>query len=77
MSGKRCGLISVSEYSDPQFILEYLTGVCHLLAMEPIRLSRFPYLGVGGQGDVSDDPVFRPLRACHEMAERLASALAG
>ena len=75
LSNTPCGLIGVTEYSNPQGILEYLADVSRLLGLKTITLDRFPYLGVGGQGDLDNDDVFHPLAACGTMAERLIAAL--
>lgn len=75
LSGKPCGLIGVTEYSNPQGILEYLSDVSRLLGLAAVSLDRFPYLGVGGQGDLDNDGVFRPLAACETLAANLVTAL--
>jgi len=53
LKGKPCGLIGVSEYSNPHQILEYLFDFCTVLKMKPVVLEKFPYMGVAGQGDVN------------------------
>lgn len=68
LEGKPCALIGVAEYSNPVQILEYLTDFCLLMKMEPLRLKSFPYYGIGGQGDIGADAIFRPLDRCREMA---------
>jgi len=73
--GKPCGLVAVAEYSNPHAILEYLHDVCLLLKMRPVELSTFPYLGVGGHGELECDEVFRPFERCQELAESLVSAV--
>ena len=73
--GLPCGLIAVAEYSNPHAILEYLHDVCLLLKMRPIELTSFPYLGVGGHGQLETDAVFRPFERCGELAESLVSAV--
>ena len=75
LSGKPCGLIAVTEYSSPQGMLEYLTDVARLLGMEPVTLDRFPYLGVGAQGDPERDRIFDPLSACGQLAAGLTFAV--
>ena len=68
---KPCGLIGVCEYSNPQVILEYLHDFCTLLKMRPMRLSLFPYLGVGAHGEIEQDEIFHPI----ERSKQLAAAL--
>jgi len=71
LKNKPCGLVGVAEYSNPHQMLEYLNDFCTLLNMNPVRISKFPYLGVGGQGDVTKDEIFKPF----ERSKDLASAL--
>ncbi|MFC2078397.1 flavodoxin family protein [Candidatus Bipolaricaulota bacterium] len=74
-AGKPCGLVGVAEYSNPQEILEYLHDFCLLLGMQPVTLSSFPYLGVGGHGKLEKDDVFHPFGRAREMAVELISAV--
>ena len=76
LSGKPCGLVAVTEYSSPQGLLEYLADVSRLLGLAPVMLNRFPYLGVGAEGDPEKDRIFDPLGACAELASRLVVAAA-
>jgi multimeric flavodoxin WrbA len=71
LSGKPCGLIGVAEYSNPHQILEYLHDFCTVLKMSPVVLDRFPYLGVAGQGDITEDEVFHPFERCKDLAGAL------
>ena len=71
LAGKPCGLIGVAEYSNPQQILEYLNDFCTVLKMRPVRIDRFPYLGVVGQGDVEQDAVFHPFERSMDLADAL------
>lgn len=73
LADKPCGLIAVAEYSNPQVILEYLHDVCLLLNMRPIGLPSFPYLGVGGHGELEKDRVFRPFERARELAAELVA----
>ena len=70
--GKPCGLVAVAEYSNPHVILEYLHDFCMLLKMKPIELPTFPYLGVGGHGDLEADEIFHPFERARELAVELA-----
>ncbi len=70
--GKACGLVGVCEYSNPQVILEYLHDFCRLLRMDPVRLTAFPYLGVGVHGEPDQDEIFQPLKRAKELATALA-----
>ena len=76
LAGKPCGLVAVSEYSNPQFVLEYLHDACLLLGMRPVRLGAFPYIGVGGHGDLDNDVTFRPMERARDLGRELARILA-
>lgn len=76
LAGKPCGLVAVSEYSNPQSVLEYLHDACLLLGMCPVRLGAFPYMGVGGHGDLDSDSTFRPLERALDLGRELARILA-
>jgi len=75
LADKPCGLVAVAEYSTPQTILEYLHDFCLLLKMRPVALTAFPYLGVGGHGNLETDTVFSPLERARQLAERLLNAM--
>ena len=49
LAGKPCGLVGAAGYSNPHGMLEYLRDFCTVLKMRPVRLDRFPYLGVAAQ----------------------------
>jgi multimeric flavodoxin WrbA len=68
LSGKPCALVGTAEYSNPHQILEYLHDFCTVLGMSPVRLKRFPYLGVAGQGDVQRDVTFNPFERSKDLA---------
>ena len=71
LRGKPCGLVGVTEYSNPHQVLEYLHDFCTVLNMCPVLLDRFPYLGVAGQGDVEQDVTFHPFERSWDLAEAL------
>jgi len=71
---KPCGLVAVAEYSNPHVILEYLHDFCMLLKMRPVELRSFPYLGVGGHGELESDEIFRPFERANELAGALVAA---
>ncbi len=71
LSGKPCALVGTAEYSNPHQILEYLHDFCTVLGMRPVRLKRFPYLGVAGQGDVHRDVTFNPFERSKDLAEAI------
>jgi len=71
LAGTLCGLVAVAEYSNPQGVLEYLNDLCHLLGMSPASIPGFPYLGVGGHGDIAEDDVFHPFERARELADVL------
>jgi multimeric flavodoxin WrbA len=75
LADKPCGLIAVAEYSNPQVILEYLHDVCLLLKMKPVELPSFPYLGVGGHGELEKTEVFQPFARCKELAAAMVEAI--
>ena len=72
---KPCGLVAVAEYSNPHVLLEYLHDFCLLLKMQPVELHAFPYLGVGGHGDLDRDEIFRPFERAKDLAEALVAAV--
>ncbi len=71
LKNKPCGLVGVAEYSNPHQMLEYLNDFCTLLNMSPVRISKFPYLGVSGQGDVTKDDIFKPFERSKDLAAAL------
>jgi len=75
LAGKPCGLVAVAEYSNPHAILEYLHDFCLLLKMKPVQLPTFPYLGVGGHGDLESDETFHPFERAAELGLKLAAML--
>jgi len=77
LKGKPCGLIGVAEYANPHYILEYLHDACTVLKMNPLRLDRFPYLGVAGQGDVRRDTTFNPFERSKDLAAALVREVNG
>lgn len=74
LRGKPCGLVAAAEYSNPQAMLEYLHDASLLLGMAPVRLARYPYLGVAAHGDLETDAVFRPFQAAEELGRALVGA---
>ncbi len=75
LKNKPCGLVGVAEYSNPHQMLEYLNDFCTLLNMNPVRISKFPYLGVSGQGDVTKDEIFKPFERSKDLAAALIKEL--
>jgi multimeric flavodoxin WrbA len=75
LKGKPCGLVAVTEYSNPHIMLEYLHDFCTVLGMKPVLLDKFPYLGVAGQGDITKDSVFNPFDKSRELAQILFNEL--
>lgn len=73
-AGKPCGLVAVAEYSTPQVILEYLHDFCLLLKMQPITLTSFPYIGIGGHGELESDNVFAPFERAIQLAAGIVKA---
>jgi multimeric flavodoxin WrbA len=71
--GKPCGLVAVTEYSNPQMMLEYLHDFCSVLGMRPVLLTKFPYLGVGSRGNIEKDTTFAPLERVKELAAALSA----
>lgn len=71
LKGKPVGLVAVAEYSNPHVILEYLHDFVTLLKMRPVQLDHFPYLGVGGHGNIEKDEIFKPYELSKELAEKL------
>jgi len=74
--GTPCGLVAVAEYSNPHVVLEYLHDAAMLLKMRPVELPTFPYLGVGGHGDIGRDEIFRPFDRAKALAAALVAAAA-
>jgi multimeric flavodoxin WrbA len=75
LGDKPCGLVAVTEYSNPHALLEYLHDFSLLLKMRPIELRTFPYLGVGGQGALEKDEAFHPFERAKELAAELVAAV--
>jgi multimeric flavodoxin WrbA len=73
--GKPTALIGMAEYSNPSQILEYLNDFCNILKMNAVKIGKFPYIGVGGQGDVTGDKIFNPLESSKEMAVALVNSV--
>ena len=68
---------AVAEYSNPHHLLEYLADFSTLLGMQPVRVDRFPYLGVGNHGTIEADEVFSPLERAGDLADALVEAMKG
>jgi multimeric flavodoxin WrbA len=68
---KPCGLIGMAEYSNPHQILEYLHDFCCLLNMKAIKIEKFPYIGVCGQGDINKDKIFNPFERSKDLANAI------
>ena len=75
LRGKPCALVGVAEYTNPLQVLEYLHDFANLVGMQTVRVPYLPYLGVGGQGDIANDRIFKPFDRCREAADALAQAL--
>jgi multimeric flavodoxin WrbA len=75
LQGKPCGLVAVTEYSNPHIMLEYLHDFCTVLGMKPVILDKFPYLGVAGQGDITKNSVFNPFDRSKDLAHALLNEL--
>ena len=73
--GTPCLLFAMAEYTDPKIILQHLQDVALVLKMEPIHLKSYPYLGVGGIGDIGQKPSTGPL-APFEQIKLMAKTLA-
>ncbi len=72
--GKVCGLVAMAEYTDPQEILRHMHDVALVLKMEPVHLKTYPYLGVGGIGNLDEQKSMGPLKP-FAQAKLLARAL--
>jgi multimeric flavodoxin WrbA len=69
LKNKPCGLIGVTEYSNPHQILEYLHDFCMVLNMKPILLENFPYLGIAGQESLEGTKIFHTQERINEMGD--------
>jgi hypothetical protein len=58
---KPCGLIAVSGGSDVMPILQELENFALCLKMNVVTLKTYPYIGVGGTGNVAKDEDLKPL----------------
>lgn len=72
---KPCGLIALAEYSNPHQILEYLSDFCTQAKMNPVRIKKFPYLGIAGQGNIHQDQIFLPFERSKDLATAMVSCL--
>ena len=73
--GKPVALIGLAEYTNPSQVLEYLNDFCNILKMNVVKISRFPYIGVCGQGDIEGDKIFSPFECSKEMAVALVNSM--
>lgn len=75
LSDKPCGLIAVTGGDSPMPVLERLLKFALALRMGPIMLKTYPYLGVGGTGDVREDEDLKPIENAKLLGQLLMNAI--
>ena len=73
LTDKPCGLIAVTGGDSPMPVLERLLNFVLALRMKPILLKAYPYLGVGGTGNVKEDEDLKPIENARILGQLLVS----
>jgi multimeric flavodoxin WrbA len=75
LEDKPCGLIAVSGGSDVMPILQLLENFALCLKMKVITLKNYPYIGVGGTGNVAKDEDLKPLENAKILGRKLVETI--
>jgi multimeric flavodoxin WrbA len=75
LEDKPCGLIAVSGGSDVMPILQLLENFALCLRMKVITLKNYPYIGVGGTGNVAKDEDLKPLENAKILGRKLVETI--
>jgi multimeric flavodoxin WrbA len=74
LEDKPCGLIAVAGGDNVRPVLYHLQNFAHCLHMDVITLKSFPYIGVGGKGDVRKDKDLEPIKNAEVLGALLVKA---
>jgi len=75
LEDKPCGLIAVSGGSDVVPILQQLENFALCLKMQVVTLKSYPYIGVGGTGNVAKDEDLKPLKNAKILGRKLVETI--
>lgn len=75
LEDKPCGLIAVSGGSDVMPILQQLENFALCLRMKVVTLKNYPYIGVGGTGNVAKDEDLKPLENAKILGRKLVETI--
>jgi multimeric flavodoxin WrbA len=75
LEDKPCGLIAVSGGSDVMQTLQLLENFALCLKMKVVTLKNYPYIGVGGTGDVTKDEDLKPLKNAKTLGRKLVESI--
>jgi multimeric flavodoxin WrbA len=75
LEDKPCGLIAVSGGSDVMPILQQLENFVLCLRMKVVTLKSYPYIGVGGTGNVVKDEDLKPLENAKILGRKLIETI--
>ena len=75
LEDKPCGLIAVSGGSDVMPILQQLENFALCLKMQVVTLKSYPYIGVGGTGNVAKDEDLKPLKNAKILGRKLVETI--
>lgn len=76
LEDKPCALVAATGDTDPWDVFQYLFQFAVSLRMTPLTVKRYPYYGVAGRGDLSQDEE-RPLEGAQELGRLLAAEVEG
>jgi multimeric flavodoxin WrbA len=75
LEDKPCGLIAVSGGGDVMPILQQLENFALSLRMKVVTLKNYPYIGVGGMGNVAKDEDLKPLENAKVLGRKLVETI--
>jgi multimeric flavodoxin WrbA len=75
LEDKPCGLIAVSGGSDVMPVLQQLQNFALCLRMKVVTLKNYPYIGVGGTGNVAKDEDLKPLENAKILGRKLVETI--
>jgi multimeric flavodoxin WrbA len=75
LEDKPCGLIAVSGGSDVMPTLQQLENFALCLRMKVVTLKSYPYIGVGGTGNVAKDEDLKPLENAKILGKKLVGTI--
>lgn len=75
LEDKPCGLIAVSGGDNVMPILQQMENFALGLRMKVVTLKSYPYIGVGGTGNVAEDEDLNPLGNAKILGKKLVKAV--